>query len=711
VSYTPPDLSIPQERPNGARTVVYARDGSILEVIAPENRVPVTLDRIPLQTRWAFLAAEDHRFYEHKGIDGFAVARAIRENRKAGKVVEGASTITQQYAKNVYFLGEDRTPALKLREAAVALELERRMTKDEILAAYLNTIYLGAGAYGVEAASEAYFSKSVSELTLGEGALLAGLARSPEGANPLFYPDDARARRDTVLDQMVQFHLLDDDNASFAKSPPLNLKPAAPQDRRFPYFADYVRQAFLDEPRFGVTSEDRAWFLFRGGLEIHTTVDPLMMAKAETAASETLPAPEDPDVGMVTLNPHNGEVLALVGGRDYQRRRFNLATQAERQAGSAFKTFTLVAAVEQGMNPATTYLDSTPRTFYLSTGEAWPVNNYDGYGYGRVTLEQATVGSFNAAFAELGLKIKPAAVAEEAKRMGIRSPVEPYPAMVLGGLEHGVSPLDMASAYGTLANNGSAVKPTPIAWVKYADGRVIDGHDQPQREVAPSAAYIATQVLQGVIARGTGRRANIGRPAAGKTGTTSDFADAWFVGYTPQLATAVWVGYPEGRIAMYDIYGVNVAGGTYPAEIWGNFMSAALADTPPQDFRKPIEDYQRISIDPNTGLLARPWCKGVEVEIPRVFIPRESCPQPPPQPVVVAVASTPLTPTAGVTPTVPGDVTPSAPGPVPEGAPAGDGGAAPPSPSPSPSDVATPSPAPAPPAPGDTRTASAGPSG
>lgn len=653
VSYQPPDFSVPGEPTTASRTVVYARDGSVLEVIAAENRRPVRLDRVPLLTQYAFLAAEDHRFYEHRGIDGFAVARAVRENRKAGRIVEGASTITEQYVKNLYFAGEPRTAALKLREAAIALGFERGMSKQEIFESYLNTIYLGAGAYGIQAAAETYFNRDAEKLTLPQGALVAGLARSPEGANPFYYPEFALERRGTVLEQMVEHHLLGRELADWAKAQPLGLEPGPDPGRRFPYFSDYVRQAFLDDGRFGAAPEDRAWFLFRGGLEIRTTIDPVLQAKAEAASVELLYDETDPEVAIATVDPSTGEVLAMVGGRDYAKRRFNLATQAQRQAGSAFKTFALVAAIERGLDPDYTVLDSTPRVFQLSTGELWPVNNFDGRGYGQITLTDATIHSVNAAFAELTLRIGGDAVVNQSRNMGIETENLPVPSVVLGGLSTGVNPLEMASAYGTLANGGIALRATPIASVTYPDGQVIDGHHEARRGVSPGGAFVATQVLERALRTGTGRRADIERPAAGKTGTTSDFTDAWFVGYTPQLSTSVWVGYPDGSISMYGIGGVNVAGGTYPADIWGSYMWSAHGGLPSQDFRKPVEDFQKVSIVPGTRVRAGQWCAGVTVELANVLVPRQVCPRPRPQPAAPMTPTiTALTPTVEVTPGV-----------------------------------------------------------
>lgn len=693
-SYTPPDFSIPEERPSAQRTTIYARDGSVLDVLGAENRQIVPLTRLPLRLRWAFLAAEDHRFYEHAGIDGVAVLRAIQENRKAGRVVQGASTITEQYVKNAYFLGEDRSSATKVREAGIAFELEKRMSKDEILEAYLNTIYLGSGAYGIEAAAETYFNRGASELTLAQGALVASLARSPEGSNPFIHPEAAVARRNTVLDQMVTYHLLDPEEAREAKAEPLGLQPTSEPPPRFPWFLDYVRRVFLDDPRYGVTAEDRAWFLYRGGLQIHTTIDPLMQAKAETATSEFLDDPNDPEVSLAAVDPSTGELLAAVGGRDYRVHRFDIATQGERQAGSAFKPFALVAAIEQGLDPLHTRLDSTPRTFLLPSGEAWSVNNYDGYGYGMVNLTEATVNSYNAAYAELAIRIGASSIVSQAHKMGIQADMDAFPSVVLGALSRGVSPLEMASAFGSLATNGVAVPPTPILSVSYSDGRVIDGHNPGHRALSPGGAWVTTQILQQVITRGTGRAADIGRPAAGKTGTTSDYADAWFSGYTPNLATAVWVGYPDGRVSMRNIHGISVAGGTYPARIWSAFMGAALDGRPAVDFRRPVEDFRAVSIDPVSHKRAQPWCRGVVIELPQVLIPRDDCPQPVR---VSAVAMTDtITSTVGpsLSPTVGGEVSPTAPAP----------GATAPAPPPSAPPASSPTPA-APAEPGSTTTA------
>lgn len=566
------------------RSTLYAADGSVIQHLhAGENRTPVALDAVPDHLVDAVLDTEDSDFLTHPGIDGSAVARAFTENVGSGEIVEGGSTITQQLAKEELDNSDRDLPA-KLKEARMALDIERHYDKPAILEHYLNAVYLGNGAYGVGAAAELYFGKHVGELDVGESALLAGLIAAPRRYDPYERPDVARARRAVVLQRMVAAGHLDPAEAEEMEGAPLpterHVAESAPEER---YFMAEVVRRLLRDPTLGDSREERYRKIFTGGLQIHTTLDrPLQQLAVRTVAEQL---PESPfTAALATVNPTTGEVPAFVGGPSFDDAKFNLATQGARQPGSAFKVFTLVAALESGYSPEDMVDGHAPCELpQQHTSEPWRVLNYDGPGGGVGTMREALVRSLNCAFARIVIGLGPERVVNAAHRLGIDRHLNPYPSITLGA--EVVSPLDMATAFATLAADGVRRGPVLVRRIEDQAGNVIVDHTgREERAVEPRIARMATDIMRGVVERGTGRAADIGRPVAGKTGTAQEWRDAWFAGFTPQLATAVWMGSPEGEIPMRNVGGTRVTGGSFPARIWAAFMGAAHAGQPVVNF-------------------------------------------------------------------------------------------------------------------------------
>lgn len=573
-----PKLDISKIETVPQRSKIYAADGSVLANFYFENRKNVPLDQVPEHFQKAVIAIEDRRFYQHNGVDFRSISRAFLSNVQNGRIVEGGSTITQQYVKNV-FLGNEKSIARKIREAGLAFQMEQKYPKNKILELYLNTVYFGNGAYGTKSAAETYFGKSLDQLTIDESALLAGITKEPDRYNPYVHPDEAKRRRNYVLRTMLKYKYISKDEYNQAVVMELNLRPL--QDigyKTAPYFVEYVRKLMIN--KYGTKR------FLRGGLSIYTTIDPKMQEYAEQAIKTTLNRPGDPSASLVSVDPKTGYIKAMVGGRDFRGNEFNLAVQGQRQAGSAFKTFVLVTALEKGIPTDKSYNGSSPIVIRMpGPGPDWKVQNFGNSSYGTIPLREATVKSVNVVFAQLVMQVGAANVAEVAKRMGIQSPVDEFPAVALGGLTKGVSALDMASAYGTLATGGRYNKPIAVTKiVDFKEKTVFEAKIEPKQALSPSIAAAATDVLKDVVARGTGRAAQIGRPQAGKTGTSQKLWDAWFVGYTPDLSTAVWVGYPQKSIPMNNVHGISVVGGTFPAQIWKKFMSRALENIPPSNF-------------------------------------------------------------------------------------------------------------------------------
>jgi penicillin-binding protein 1A len=573
-------------------STVYAADGTLLYTFhAEENRKVVPLEDIPVHVRDAVIAIEDERYYRHNGVDVRAVLRALRANTQAGSVEEGGSTITQQYVKKVLLQDDSQTLSRKIEEASMALQLERRYSKDRILELYLNAIYFGNGAYGIEAAARQYFGKPVTDLTLAEGALLAGLIQRPGATDPYDAPAEALARRNLVLERMRSNRFATDAAVDAALAEPVALgSPTTPAAERYAaaYFVEEVKQWVLDDERFGATAQDRRDLLFGGGLRIQTTVDLAQQAAAEAAVGAILPDPAGPSASLVSIEPATGFVRAMVGGRDFfgpgENAKLNLATQGPRQAGSSFKPMVLAAALAQGIDPQTQISAPACIDIPLEDGQIWHPCNYGGGGAGTVSIVEGTVRSYNTLYAQLILRVGPAEAMAAARSFGIRSPLRDNPAAVLGTNE--VTATDMASAYATFANRGIHVPPVLVTRITRADGTVLFQHHHTQQKVLDAdVADTLTSILEQVIARGTGTKARLDRPAAGKTGTAQEWRDAWFAGYTPELATAVWVGFPRAQISMEPpVTPIRVTGGSYPAQIWQRYMQAALAGTPPVAF-------------------------------------------------------------------------------------------------------------------------------
>ena len=643
-----PPVDLHRERPLALRTTILAADGTKLARLFKQNRSLVPLERVPRSLISAVLAAEDRRFFDHPGYDLGSIARAAAANLAAGEVVQGASTITQQYVKNAYFRRAPRTLERKARELRIALEVERTLTKRQILERYLNTVYFGDGAYGAKAAAETFFDHGVGRLTAAESALLAAVIKSPEQYNPRNHPGMARGRRNYILRRLADFDMIGSRRARRARHSPLQVVERLPRvPTRQPYFVEAVKRELMADRRLGATERERASALWTGGLEVETTLDLELQRAAEEAVAGILNQPGDPAAALVAIRPSSGEIVAMVGGRDWSASQVNLALGIKgggsgRQPGSSFKPLVAATALESGITFDELY-ESSGGTFTLPSGELWPVHNAEGGAGGLIRLDEALVHSVNGVYARLILQLGADQVATQARLMGVKAKLPPYPSIALGGAE--VSVLDMAASYATLANGGTAIEPTTIRSVELTGGDVL----RPDRRVvegviSPGNAYLLTQVMQEVIRRGTGTAADFGRPAAGKTGTTNDYADAWFVGYTPDLVAAVWVGHPEGAIPMSSVHGIRVSGGTFPALIWRNFMASALADEPVRDFVLPEGELVTVQINPGTGLLAAPWCEGEPRQMLRQLVPTEYCPPPAPEP---TPSPTPLAPQPG----------------------------------------------------------------
>ena len=575
-----------------ARSKIYSSDGKLLAVLhGEENREPIPLAAVPAHVRNAVIAIEDQRFALHDGVDVAALGRALVVNATGGSIEQGGGTITMQLARNAYLHNRAKTLERKWDEIVLARRLEKTMTKDEILEEYLNSVYFGRGAYGIQAAAEAFFDKPAWRLTIGEGALLAGFIRAPEDYDPVARPEQAFARRASVLAAMQRNGMLpvaervaaEKEQLTFAARSTTNgIKMMTSYGSAF---VEYVKQSLLADTRLGATGEERRERLFNGGLRIMTTLDAHAQHAAEKAIGDILDREDDPSAALASVDPTSGAIRAMAGEVDAQG--FNLAAQGRRQPGSAFKPFTLVAALEEGMSLYDSYSGSAPRTIPLDNGTTWTVRNYEGSASGYMNLIRATELSVNAVYAQLVMDVGPGKVVSAAQRMGITSPLDPYPSITLGGLTIGVSPLEMASAYGTLAAQGTAHRPYAVVNVLDRKGeKVIVNESKPVRALEAEIANKAAAVLERVVENGTGRRAQgLGRPAAGKTGTTDDYRDSWFVGFTPQLSTAVWIGYPKARIPLLNIHGLpRVYGGSLPAEIWTRFMLAAHEGLPVVDF-------------------------------------------------------------------------------------------------------------------------------
>ena len=576
---------LPPPTVEGETTFITDSTGAQLATIDDgQNRIPVSLSRVPKPVITAILDTEDHGYYHHGALDPVGILRAAWADIR-GKPLEGGSTIAQQYVKQVY-VGTERTFLRKLKEAAVAVRLERELSKNQILERYLNTIYFGRGAYGIEAAAQAYFGKDVSQLDLNDGAYLAGLIRSPVTADAYVDPSTADQRRDVSLNEMVRYRDLSSAErdrlaaipvAGYVISPHAEKPQVADTGIGTQYFVDYVRRVLV--ARFGEAAVDA------GGLRVRTTLNLHTQSQAYNAVYGYLRSYE-PAGALVSVDS-NGDVVAMVGGRDYSHSQVNLATGTAgggsgRQAGSTFKAFLLAATVHEGYSLQSAF--PAPPKLVLpkaDNGKDYVVNNFESESFSYpINLVQATAESVNTVYAQLEQRIGVQNLISMAHSMGITSPLEPDPSLVLGTAD--VSVLEMAGAYSTLANDGVAVSPHVIETVTTADGHVL-WNDQPTRSrvLTPTDVTQMDYALHQVVLHGTGIGAAVpGHDIAGKTGTTSNYNDAWFVGYTPTLTTAVWMGYPQSESErMSYVRGGPVTGGSLPATIFQRFMSQALAGT------------------------------------------------------------------------------------------------------------------------------------
>ena len=607
--------------PLSQRSLLYDTNGNLIGPLpAVENRSPVNLAQIPPLVKRAILSVEDDNFYTHKGVNLRATLRALLTNVESGSVEQGGSTITMQLVKNAIIKPEpgERTLDRKVHEAVYAWRLENTMSKDEILERYLNTVYFGNGAYGVQAAAETYFGENVGELDWPQAALLAAMIRDPRDYDPFVNPQLAIERRHIALDRLVETGDLTRAAADLYAFTPLPTQRSLVAEPPKDYFIEEVKQRLLDDPAFNLGDDYTSRYnaVFKGGLRIYTTLDPALQLKALAARNDTLPprdGSQDPNglfvirggtrdtdtdcprlndgeghclgtIAMVSVEPTSGAVRTLVGGPGFENWKYDLATQATRQPGSSMKAFVLAAALEQGITINDTISGSscsiknpggTPNP-YVQKGEG-----------GTASLVKQTAGSVNCAFLRLGQIVGIDKVIDQARKMGVVAPLQNVVSFPLG--VNPISPLEMAGAYAAIANDGVYNEPYFVSKITDAAGNVIYEHDDnPTRVMSSQSAREEIVALQAVVTGGTGTRARLSdRPAAGKTGTTDKHGDAWFIGFTPQLTTAVWMGNPESVVPMNDVGGINVFGGTFPALVWHNFMQQAMDGLPVEDFTAP----------------------------------------------------------------------------------------------------------------------------
>ncbi|MCA1688394.1 MAG: penicillin-binding protein, partial [Actinobacteria bacterium] len=567
---------------------IYGANGDrIGEFEVEESRETVGFEDFGEHLPRAVIAVEDRRFYDHFGVDFEGVARAAWTDLRAWEVQEGGSTVTEQLMKNLFVPEGERFEVSFWRrfvQSALAFSYERHHTKKEILTAYLNTVYFGNGAYGAEVAAERYFGKSAEDLTLSEAAALASFLDAP---STYFLPgetegsDRATQRRDTVLRLMEEQGMISRDQMRQAQSAPLEYAPVAPPE-------DPAYEPFLERVRREVETELGPEALGRGGLRIYTTLKPELQQAAVESSEVVLFESTDPSGAVVTVEPQTGAIRALAG----QAEGFNLALDARRQPGSSFKPFVLAAALKRNVSPESIYVSQELNIHFLN--EYYVIENYDSVERGEISVSEAMAESDNTVFVQLAMDLGLENVVKTARALGIESPIEPYPATAIGGLGVGVSPLEMASAYATFASGGIHREPYAverIESVSYGESEPVYDHRLAgQRVITGNEAAAVNEVLRGVVEDGTASMFHdldkeIGGASAGKTGTTDNFADAWYVGYTPRLCTAVWVGYPDSRRSMVGVHGIEELNGeTLPMDIWSSYMAEATEGDPPLDF-------------------------------------------------------------------------------------------------------------------------------
>ena len=610
-----PDLDDYHSTELAQTSLIYDANGKIVDQLyGVQNRFVVPLDEVDPTLRQAIISIEDHRFHEHRGLDFEAIGRAAVENVKSLSIQEGGSTLTQQLIKNTYIAQQERQiPSFerKFVEGSLAWQYEKQHSKDEILEQYLNTVYFGSNAYGAEAAAKTYFNKKARDLTLPESALLAGIINLPGIYDPFVDPESAKERRNVVLDRMLEYGYISKKEHEEAVASKLGVSRG-----RIQYQND--NEYFLNAVRKEIAEEYGDDMVYEGGLKIYTTLDPDLQAMANNAVDSIVnPEAGDPSASLVSVEPATGAVRAMVGGSDFDQVKFNLATQAHRQAGSAFKPFVYAEAVHEGISPETMYVSKHLNIDMGENAKPYEVDNYDFIHRGPITLERALADSDNTVFVQLALDLGLQKVVEMANKLGIDSEVDAYPATAIGGLRVGVTPLEMASAYSTFANAGTHMEPYLVEQVTKDDkGRdtLLEEHRPFGEEVlSKDEAAVVTRALRAVIVRGTASfyhdlDAEIGRPAAGKTGTSNEFIDAWFIGFIPQLSTSVWVGYPNERRSMVNINGlqqINVE--NYPLDIWSLYMQSAVQRYPIQQFDTPSPDlHLEVKTDGRTYVKPEP---------------------------------------------------------------------------------------------------------
>jgi penicillin-binding protein 1A len=587
-----PEITDLKPKPQGAISTVYAADGTRLGFISSDVlRKAVPSAAIADEVKKATIDIEDKRFYEHGGVDWTGVFRAAVENVSSDSAEQGGSTLTMQLVRNLYTPDTrfKKTLERKIREAKLADELEQIHSKKWILDQYLNNVPYGTvggqTAVGIEAAARVFYDKRASQLTLSEAALLAGLPQAPTDDNPFNHPEAAKSRRNEVLRAMLEQGDITPAQAREAMAAPLGVQTNSYySQRREQFFFDYVKQQLIDH--YGVET------VREGGLQVYTTIDLELQELARKAIADHLNLPDQPSAALVTIDPSNGHILAMASSAEYGSTLFNYATQARRQPGSTFKPIDLMGAVRMGIDPQSTYYNSHELLpGWNDTAPTWHVETDDHSYHGSISLSEALALSDNTVYAQLGSDITPEEVRKAAYDMGVTSHLDAYPAESIGGLSRGVSPLEMANAYATIADGGVRNTATAIEKVELPDGTVDRFDDKRKREFTDGETYEVTEAMKGVLDHGTAAGLGIGCPAAGKTGTTSSFTDAWFVGFTPHLSTAVWVGYPKETTSMTAVPGYGeVFGATIPAPIWQQFMLGAKGDDC-DDFPQPKEPF------------------------------------------------------------------------------------------------------------------------
>ncbi len=635
---------------------IYDKDNNLIAELFTERRIFIPINKIPVNLQNAFIAIEDKDFFKHWGISIKGIMRAFSRILLKMKIAEGGSTITQQLAKTI-FLTRDKTLIRKIKEALLTIQLEKNYSKDEILQLYINQIYFGSGAYGVQSAARIYFNKNVRDLNLAECATLAAIPKSPNYYNPFKNAKASLARRNLVLLRMRELGYITKEKEEEALAIALPTKETALKENMGHYLLEFLR--IMLEPKYGTN------VLFKGGLSIYTTIDMKSQVAAEKAIEEALvnfdknklkvfekskQKPVKVQGALIAIDPKNGAIKAMVGGRNFRESQFNRATQAKRQPGSAFKPFVYLAAIETGLTPAT-LLNDEPMVFVyngnswnlvsrditaletiaetvsekdlINTNKIWVPTNYSKKYRGFITLKTALASSINICAIETIMRITPLKVIQSAKNLGITTPLANSFSLALGSSDTTLQ--EMVSAFAVFASGGIKTVPYIITKITDRDGKILEHNIPQQKEVLSSQdCFIITNILKAVVEKGSGWNAkNLGRPCAGKTGTTNDSSDAWFIGYTPQLAAGVWIGYDDRSISL----GEKVTGGVIACPIWTQFMKEALDGEPVLDFIQP-ENIEWALIDPSTGLLALSKTFGASLEaFVKGTVPTKCCKQ------------------------------------------------------------------------------------